>query len=196
MFSPHHHTHAQDNGVAVDNSGSGTVNVFPTQSAAAVSSLLNPLLLKIVEAHTPYEELADDDIEYPGVEAKLEYNQVLVFSDEIRENSGYMELIEGLIISIDDEDPGAQKKFLYAISQKYKEAKKELFLKCSEKPQSLEQKLSLIRLNSDALIKLVSDRIVNVSDQFQNCPVELVESAKQLIVCYGFINCKILEPIR
>lgn len=196
MFTPRHHTYAQDNGVAIDNSGPGNINVYQGSSVAAVTSLLNPLLLKIVETHTPYEELVDDDVEYPGVEAKIEYNHVSVFSDEIRENSGYMELIEGLIASIDDEEPGAQKKFLYAISQKYKEVKKELFLSCANKPQSIDQKLDVIRLNSDAIIKLVSDRIVDVSGRFQGVPVELVESAKQLIVCYGFINCKILEPIK
>ncbi|MBA1196913.1 hypothetical protein G7011_07315 [Pseudomonas plecoglossicida] len=191
---PRHKADADTGGIAVVNTGPGNVTVSPNVTAAAVTSLLNPLLLRIVEGHTPYGDMADIEIEYPEVDEKIEYNNVSIFSEDIIENAGYMELIESLISDIDDEEPGAQRSFLYAINQKYRVAKKALFLSLPERPASPEQKLQAIRLGSDQLILAVSDLIVDVKNGFQDFPVELVEWAKQLIVCYGFINCKILEP--
>ncbi len=191
---PRYKADADTGGIAVVNTGPGSVTVAPAVTAAAVSSLLNPLLLKIVEGHTPYGGISEIEIEYPEVDEKLEYNNVSIFSEDIIENAGYMELIESLISAIDDEEPGAQRSFLFAINQKYKVAKKELFLSLPEKPANPEQKLQAIRMGSDQIILAVSDLIVDVKAGFQDFPVELVEWARQLIVCYGFINCKILEP--
>ncbi|KPX25637.1 hypothetical protein [Pseudomonas syringae group genomosp. 3] len=191
---PRYKADADTGGIAVVNTGPGSVTVAPAVTAAAVSSLLNPLLLKIVEGHTPYGGMSEIEIEYPEVDEKLEYNNVSIFSEDIIENAGYMELIESLISAIDDEEPGAQRSFLFAINQKYKVAKKELFLSLPEKPANSEQKLQAIRMGSDQIILAVSDLIVDVKAGFQDFPVELVEWARQLIVCYGFINCKILEP--
>ena len=191
---PRYKADADTGGIAVVNTGPGSVNVAPVVTAAAISSLLNPLLLKIVEGHTPYGGMSEIEIEYPEVDEKLEYNNVSIFSEDIIENAGYMELIESLISAIDDEEPGAQRSFLFAINQKYKVAKKELFLSLPAKPANPEQKLQAIRMGSDQIILAVSDLIVDVKAGFQDFPVELVEWARQLIVCYGFINCKILEP--
>lgn len=191
---PRHKADADTGGIAVVNTGPGNVTVSPKVTAAAVTSLLNPLLLRIVEGHTPYGDMADVEIEYPEVDEKIEYNNVSIYSEDIIENAGYMELIESLISAIDDEEPGAQRSFLYAISQKYKVARRDLFLSLPQKPVTPEQKLQAIRFASDELISAVSDLIVDVKTGFQDFPVELVEWARQLIVCYGFINCKILEP--
>lgn len=194
MLSSRYKTQAENGGIAVVNTGDGTVTVAPSGSAAAIISLLNPLLIKIVESHTPYGDMADIEIEYPEVDEKIEYNNVSIFSEDIIDNAGYMELIESLISTIDDEEPGAQKSFLFAINQKYKTAKRDLFLSLPVKPVSSEQKLQAIRDGSDQLILAVSELVVDVKIGFQGFPVELVEWARQLIVCYGFINCKILEP--
>ncbi len=172
--------------------GSGGVTV--AASPAAISSLLNPLLMKIVSTHTPYDEIPDVEMDYRGVDEKIEHNHVSVYSEVIIDNVGYMELIESLILTIDNEEPGAQKRFLYAINQKYKTARRDLFMRQAEKPVTEEQKLDVVRMGSDELVLRVSELIVDIRTGFHGVPSELVDWARQLIVCYGFINCKILEP--
>ncbi|MBF8731122.1 hypothetical protein ACF8Q9_11385 [Pseudomonas sp. TYF_15] len=192
LFTPNIDAQATNGGLTVVSTGSGGVTV--AASPAAISSLLNPLLIKIVSSHTPYDEIADVEIDYRGVDEKIEHNNVTVYSEVIIDNVGYMELIESLILTIDNEEPGAQKRFLYAINQKYKIARRELFMRQTEKPATDEQRLSVVRLGSDELILKVSELIVDIKTGFHGIPSELVEWARQLIVCYGFINCKILEP--
>ncbi|MFG0755815.1 hypothetical protein ACF8O8_23880 [Pseudomonas sp. TYF_14] len=192
LFTPNIDAQATNGGLTVVSTGSGGVTV--AASPAAISSLLNPLLIKIVSSHTPYDEIADVEIDYRGVDEKIEHNNVTVYSEIIIDNVGYMELIESLILTIDNEEPGAQKRFLYAINQKYKIARRELFMRQTEKPATDEQRLSVVRLGSDELILKVSELIVDIKTGFHGIPSELVEWARQLIVCYGFINCKILEP--
>lgn len=192
LFTPNIDAQATNGGLTVVNTGSGPITVAPTP--AAISSLLNPLLLKIVSTHTPYDEIADVEMDYRGVDEKIEHNRVLVYSEVIVENVGYMELIENLILTIDDEEPGAQKRFLYAINQKYKTAKREVFMRQTVRPVTEEQKLNIIRMNSDELVLRVAERIVDINTGFHGAASELVEWARQLIVCYGFIHCKILEP--
>lgn len=192
LFTPNLGAEASNGSIAVVNNGSGPVTIAAT--AAAISSLLNPLLMKIVSTHTPYDEIPDFELDYPEVDEKIEYNKVSVYSEVIMDNVGYMDLIESLISTFDDEDPGAQNRFLYAINQKYKTAKRELFMNMSERPVTPEQKLNAVRVGSDELVLKVSELIVDIKTGFPGVPTELVEWARQLIVCYGFIHCKILEP--
>ena len=192
FFPPKLEAEATHGGIAVVNNGSGPVTIAAT--TAAISSLLNPLLIRIVSTHTPYDEIPDVELDYPGVDEKIEYNRVSVYSEVIVDNVGYMELIENLISTIDDEEPGAQKRFLFAINQKYKSARRELFLNQTERPVTPEQKLNITRIGSDELILKVSELIVDIKTGFHGAPSELVDWARQLIVCYGFIHCKILEP--
>ncbi len=192
LFTPTIDAQATNGGLTVVSTGNGPVTVAATP--AAISSLLNPLLMKIVATHTPYDEIADVEMDYRGVDEKIEHNNVTVYSEVIIDNVGYMELIESLILTIDNEEPGAQKRFLYAINQKYKTARRDLFMRQIEKPVTEEQRLNVIRLGSDELVLKVSELIVDIKTGFNGVPSELVEWARQLIVCYGFINCKILEP--
>lgn len=192
LFPPHIEAQATNGGLTVVSTGSGSVTVVA--NPAAISSLLNPLLMKIVSTHTPYDDIPDIEMDYRGVDEKIEHNRVSVYSELIIENVGYMELIESLISTLDDEEPGAQKRFLYSINQKYKIARRELFMRQTERRLTAEQKLNVIRIGSDELVLKVSELIVDVQTGFHGVPSELVEWARQLIVCYGFIHCKILEP--
>lgn len=192
LFTPNIDAQATNGGLTVVSTGSGGVTV--AASPAAISSLLNPLLMKIVSTHTPYDEIPDVEMDYRGVDEKIEHNHVSVYSEVIIDNVGYMELIESLILTIDNEEPGAQKRFLYAINQKYKTARRDLFMRQAEKPVTEEQKLDVVRMGSDELVLRVSELIVDIRTGFHGVPSELVDWARQLIVCYGFINCKILEP--
>lgn len=183
---------ANNGGIAVNNNG-GEVSVTIT-ALSKVTSLLNPLLIKIIEAYKPEELIDGEIVDYPGVDEKLEYNAVAAYAEDIREHSGYMGLIEALIESIDNEDPGAKSRFLWAIQQKYKQAKKELLIEGSIRTTNKSEILEFIKNNSDKILLKVSKLIDETLEGFDGAAIEIVHSAKELIVCYGFINCKILEP--
>lgn len=184
---------AEDGAIAVVNTGDGNVLV-QVNSLSKVTSLLSPLMLSIIGSYNPFDEPAEEGIEYPGIEEKLEYNAVLIYDDEIRNQSGYMGLIEEFILTIDNEDPGAKDKLLWAIHRAYKKIKAELFIEQSTKPKTNDEKLATIRENADLILQRVCKTIVAADDCFSGAPYEIIEAAKELIVCYGFINCKILEP--
>ncbi|SOB58172.1 conserved protein of unknown function [Pseudodesulfovibrio profundus] len=115
-----------------------------------------------------------------------------MFAEEIRENAGYMVLVEEAINNLDDLTPNAKDTFLWAISQKYSQIRKELFLQNSTDPSDIEARQELISSNADKILHAVSEEIESTSSQL-NYPVELKKVARELIVIYGFINCKILE---
>lgn len=186
---------ADDGAIAVVNTGNGDVRI-EVNKLSKVTSLLSPLMINIIGSYNPFEGPAEEGVEYPGIDEKLEHNAVVVYDEDIRDQSGYMGLIEDFILAIDNEDPGAKDKLLWAINRAYKKVKSELFVGQSVKPKSESAKLALIRENADLILQRVCKIIVEADDCFSGAPSEIVEAAKELIVCYGFINCKILEPLK
>ncbi|WP_415766105.1 hypothetical protein [Pseudomonas sp. ZB1P45] len=184
---------AQDDGVAVLNTGPGSVNLNIVKSLSGLPSVLNPLIIKIVEVYRPQFNSVMQAPKYPETEVKITFNRVKIYAEDLREQSGYMALIESLIDCIDDESPLSKETFLWAINQKYKDVKKKIFLEGNIDPLDSEAAKEAICQNSDKIISLVSLDILSGANVSSTSPVELVKAAKELIVCYGFINCKILE---
>ena len=181
-------------GVAIDNSGSNnTAHVF-LRNAVNLPSLLNPLIEKIIEDEHRMERSEDHEI--PDVEEKISFNSVKVYAEDLRDSAGYMSVIEDLIDAIDDERPNAKSIFLKAIKRNYDNHKKNLLIEHSVDPTDLEATQMLICSNADKLIQLVSNTILSHANSHLSHSVELVQSAQELIVGYGFINCKILERPR
>lgn len=182
-----------DNGsIAVVVSGSQNNLNVKIQNSAKLTSLLNPLLEHIVETCDFDEEL--DQIELPKMEAKISFNAVKVYAQDIRDSAGYMTLIEELIDQIDDENPNAKKRFQAAIHRNYKNHKNALLVNHSVNPSDLGAVQQLICEHADKLIQDVAQTILQRAEGELEAPVELVQAAQELIVGYGFINCKILEP--
>lgn len=188
-----HTTTAEGGGIAVTNgNGTVTINVRDFQK---LNTLLSPLLIKIVETYKPYQTNQVIPPEYPGLEEKLDHNAVIVHAPELRENCGLMAIIEGHVDVIDNNDPGAKDTLLWAIHGKYKEVRKELMIEEGVNPSDKQATMRLIRKNSDKILLKVSKKIINVENECYGAAVEILSAARDLIVCYGFINCKILEPL-
>jgi len=194
IFPSSSNTTASDDGVAINSSGTNSpVNVSFQNALGSLPSILNPLLDKIITVYEPqYEEVEDVFID-PDIDIKIEYNSVRVYAEEIRDQSGYMSLIEEVLDSIDDETPKAKDKFLWAINKKYKDCKKRLFIENNIDTSDKKAIRDLICENADKIITDVSKDIIKHTVGHINAPVELIEAAQELIVCYGFINCQILE---
>jgi hypothetical protein len=177
-------------GAAVNNTGPGDVNIN-IGDPNRLASILTPLLVKIIETHKPTYKPGDIYIRDPGVDEKIAFNNVRLLSGRIRENCGLMSIIEQALNSIDSESPYSREAFLWAIHKKYDDVKIEMLLEAELFDQ--EEIIAFIRNNADKMLKKVSDMIFldagNGIDNFK----EYIQAAQDLVVCYGFINCQILE---
>lgn len=182
---------AEKNSAAVDNSGSNNTTNINIFNQSAISSLLNPLLDEIIKEFEFDDNIENEEL--PPVEEKIEFNSVKVFANEIRDATGYMSLIEEIIDGFDDENPAAKKIFQKAIRKNYEKHRNSLFIKHGLDPADKESTQALICSNADKLIQAVANTILVYAEADLDHPVELVQSAQELIVAYGFINCKILE---
>jgi hypothetical protein len=184
---------AERGSLAYDGSGINNSPTFNLNHVAKFSSLLNPLLERIIEKYDPDSETNNSD-ELPDPDEKLDFNNVRVFSEEIIDCVGFLILVEEQVDAIDDESPGAKIKFLRAIHQNYKNHRRQLLISESVSIKDKESVISTIRQNSDLLLQQVTDSILdNARTDLHAFPVEDVRDSANLIVCYGFINCKVLE---
>jgi hypothetical protein len=184
---------AERGSLAYDGSGINNSPTFNLNHVAKFSSLLNPLLERIIEKYDPDSETNNSD-ELPDPDEKLDFNNVRVFSEEIIDCVGFLILVEEQVDAIDDESPGAKIKFLRAIHQNYKNHRRQLLISESVSIKDKESVISTIRQNSDLLLQQVTDSILdNARTDLHAFPVEDVRDSANLIVCYGLINCKVLE---
>ncbi|HDZ8980278.1 TPA: hypothetical protein RUY06_002172 [Aeromonas veronii] len=184
---------ADRGGLAYDGSGIGNSPTFNLNHVARFSSLLNPLMEKIIENYNPELGL-NHNYDLPDPDEKLNFNDVKVFSEEIVDCIGFLSLVEELVDSIDDDKPGAKNNFLRAINQNYKNHRRQLLIKNGIAIKDKVAVIELIRNNSDLLLQQVTDSMLdNARIDFHAFPVEDVRDSASLIVCYGFINCQILE---
>ena len=184
---------AESQGIAVDGSGIGNQTEINVNHTAKFGSLLNPLLEKIIENYDPDAE-HEKAKELPEPEEKLKFNDVNVFSYEIIENIGFLSLVEEIVDAIDDASPGSKRKFLRAIHQNYQNQKKQILIKNKINITDKASVIDTVRASSDAIIQAVFDSILSyaATDLYLHS-IEDVRDSINLIVCYGFINCKILE---
>lgn len=183
---------AAGSGVAVNNAGNDNViNII--QQLSTLPSILNQLLEGIISVYEPQFNDSDEHLASPETEVKISYNSVKIHAEEIREHSGYMSLIDQVIDNIDDENPSAKKTFLWAINQKYKSCRKTLFIENGVDPEDKEHVREIIGIHADRIIESVAKEITASATGSLNFSVELIQAAQELVVCYGFINCRILE---
>jgi hypothetical protein len=184
---------AERGSLAYDGSGMGNSPTFNLNHVARFSSLLNPLLERIIEKYDPDSEVNNND-ELPDPDEKLDFNNVRVFSEEIIDCVSFLSLVEEQVDAIDDEFPGAKVKFLRAIHQNYRNHRRQLLIRESVAIKDKESVISTIRQSSDLLLQQVTDSILdNARADLHAFSVEDVRDSANLIVCYGFINCKVLE---
>ncbi len=179
--------------IAYDGSGISNSPTFNLNQVARYGSLLNPLLEKIIDKYDPDLEVNNGET-LPDPDEKLDFNHVKVFTEDIMDGVGFLSLVEEQVDTIDDESPGAKKKFLRAIHQNYKNHKRDLLIENEIDIRDKTSVISIVRANADFLIQRVTNSILEYAKvDLYSCPVEDVRDSISLIVCYGFINCKVLE---
>ena len=184
---------AKNDSLALDNSGIANRTKISIENAKKYGSHLNMLLSKMLE-NSDFNAESSERKELFCPDEKLEFNHVQLFSDDISDLASFLYKIEEIIDEIDDISPGSRERFLNAIHKSYKEHKNTLLLTSKIDLKDNEVVLNTIRDNADVLIKNVGDSIVSRGEvDLHSFPIEEVKDSVALIVCFGFVNCKILE---
>ncbi|WP_042150205.1 MULTISPECIES: hypothetical protein [unclassified Pseudoalteromonas] len=192
-LSPKKNISAIDNSLAIDNSGVANQTKISIENAKKYGSHLNVLLEGILE-NSDFDADSSERRELFSPDEKLDFNHVQLFSDDISDLASFLYKIEEIIDEIDNAYPGARERFLNAIYKSYKEHKNDLLLSSEIDLKDSGLVLNTIRHNADVLIRNVGDSIVNRGEvDLYGFPIEEVKDSVALIVCFGFVNCKILE---
>lgn len=186
-------TLASSGGIAVNASGNN--NTFNVGSVGRATSILSPLLDKIIDSYDSLVDESNKPNSLPTPDEKLDFNAVSVFKSNIREAVSFLALVEEAIFVNEEENPGYTNRIQKAIYQKYTKYKSNLLIDNKVSPDDKDAVISLIRGNSDGIIRDISSHIYNEFTATHMCGKfsEDIEMCVKFIVCYGFINCKILE---
>ncbi|MFW7230311.1 hypothetical protein ACMGGA_02395 [Citrobacter sp. BNK-39] len=184
---------ASDNSYAISNKGSGNVNVTIYQNIAQLPSVLAPLLIKVTEKYTPSFDPFSIQEKSPKLELKIFHNKLRYYADDIRLQSEFMGVVEDSINTLDNESPGAKGVILWTLNRSYKKIKRDILMEGDCDPFDFTKTQDLIGKKSDYIFKAVSEDIYNFDCSTFGCGRELLIAAQDLLVCYGFIGCQILE---
>lgn len=184
---------ALNGGIAVSNSGKGNVELRVLNQAAKLPSVLSPLLIKIADRYQPSYAPNSVMEKSPEIETKIAFNRIRHYAEDIRVQSEFMAIIEESLSIIDDESPGSKGKILWTINRSYKEIKRQLLIDMNIDPLDSELVYNLIMDRSDYIFMRVLENIFETDCVGISCEREVLIAAQELLVCYGFIGCMILE---
>lgn len=184
---------AESSSIAVHNAGDGTVNINVAAQLAQLPSLLTPLLLQIVQYHKPRFDINILLEKSPEIEEKLAFNKLSYYSEDVRRNCEFMAIVEESLAIVDDEEPGAKATIQWTINKAYREIKRQLLMENKVNASNKEHVQKVISDNSDTIFQDVSEQLFCVDTIGVSCAKENLMAAKELLACYGFIGCMILE---
>lgn len=180
--------------------GDVQVSVF-NQRKFKFPSLIPSLIEQLAELANISDEdmdkqykISSEDLQEYRIEDKIEYNRVIKYKEIIDDYSQYGAICENAFNIIDDNDTGMKRKILKNINSMYKKEKGQVLLDNRGKDS-----IDIIRENSDAIIENVINSMtekINNDDNGKNILIEDIEEGLSRIICYAFIECKILEKPR
>ncbi|AWR68735.1 MULTISPECIES: hypothetical protein [Enterobacter cloacae complex] len=184
---------ATDNSYAINNEGSGNVSVTIYQNIAQLPSVLAPLLIKVTEQYKPSFDPYSIQEKSPRIESKIFHNRLRHYSDDIRLQSEFMGIVEDSLDHLDNESPGAKGVILWTLNRSYKNIKRDILMDFDCDPTDFIKTQKIISDKSDLIFKSVSADVYNFDCSAFGCGRELLIAAQDLLICYGFIGCQILE---
>lgn len=183
---------SKQNSTAVDGSGLfNRTNIYQLQSSS-YSSKINILLESLIEED-------DNQIDPPNAltaeaDEKLDFNNIGHYREDIEEFSAQLSIVEEKIDAIDGQIPGSKARILKAIHQHYKNQKRELLIEKNICHGDKERTIIEIRKNSDYILNEISKKIIeHAKPDLIDKDIETMREVSNIVLCYGFVNCKILE---
>ncbi|MBY0118354.1 hypothetical protein [Paenibacillus xylanexedens] len=189
----------KNNGVIVGENH-GEITIVHTTKQSKFSSLIPLVVQELAElVNIPDEEMERiykiDSIELVSynIPQKIEYNRVIEYRDFINDYSVYGSICDEAFNIIDNNHPGIKRKILNSISMLYKKYKGQLLRKNYKEGIN---ELDIIKDNSDEIIDQVKEELKSRIFEDVNgdgIVIEDIEESLIRILCYAFVECKILE---
>lgn len=183
---------SKKNSIAVDGSGLfNRTSIYQLQNSS-YSSKINILLESLIEED-------DNQIDPPNAltaeaDEKLDFNNIGHYREDIEEFSAQLSIVEEKIDTIDGQIPGSKARILKAIHQHYKNQKRDLLIKNNICHDDKERIILEIRKNSDYILNEISKKIIeHARPDFIDKDIETMQEVSNIVLCYGFVNCKIME---
>lgn len=167
---------------------------------------LPSLIPQIVEALADLTVLPEDEIDkiYKvniedltsyDIPKKITHNNLIQYKDVIEEYSQYGRICEEAFNIVDNSMMGAKGKILRDIRHLYRNFKGQLL---RQNQDSKLEEIDIIRKNADLIIDMIKDELEKriLADSNTNILVEDLEDGLIRILCYSFVECKILEKPR
>lgn len=194
------------NGDVTNNSFQNTFNttvIHQQNHTKKLHSLIPIIVEKLAEITNISEEEMDnlykideERLRAYKIPKKISYNNIIKYKDIIDEYSQYCGICEEAFNIIDNNSIGIKNKILSNITLLYKKEKGQLLLTYKDTESD---EMNLIRENSDAIIDKIKDELeyrILEDDNAENILVEDIDIGLARIICYAFVECKILEKPR
>lgn len=183
---------AEDNGIAIVNSGDRAEFHIHQSNTTEVNSILFPLLRDLVASVRPSYNNKHSSLPVK-IEEKILFNNVVVYQTELQKAMNFIVIVENLIDDLESEEEQSENIFLWAINQRYLSARRKLLIANKAESNTPEVILQIVRENADHLIESVKESIRGDLGTFKTNKAELLDFCLGLVACYGFISCAILE---
>lgn len=186
----------------VENNGQIIVNNNIVKNNSETISILSKLIKNILNTQDISRESTykKDLIPYDILE-KIDYNIVIIYKQIFEKYKNYYWICDKILNTIDDNGSFSEKKiFLNYLNDLYIEIignfMKDEIKKIQEKKgriPPIKQNIQIIKekILADEIVKKIRDSLKNILND------ELLEEEKNfginILICYGFIECKILE---
>lgn len=186
---------------SIDNSGynagvivadnTGTINISIENGKPAYSLIAN--LVRELGVRCPDSEDNNENYIPYKINDKITYNCVIKYRDIIKEYYKYGSTCEEYFNILDNSSIGTKVKILRHIRYLYIDCKGSILLEYKDKKLD---EMDIIRENADRLIDMVKNQIqllINDSKLYLETNAEEISFGLTIIVCYCFVECKILE---
>lgn len=186
----------------VDNRRSYNIILPERENQRKLPSLIPQIVEALADLTVLSEEEIDkiykvnkEDLTSYDIPKKITHNNLIQYKDVIEEYSQYGRICEEAFNIVDNSVMGSKGKILRDIRHLYRKFKGQLLRK-NQYSQLIE--MDIIRQNADLIIDLIKDELeVRIlADGNTNILVEDLEDGLIRILCYSFVECKILERPR
>ena len=156
---------------------------FVFKNINKLPSLLGKILPALVRKINSYDDSKEPPRMPYEIEEKINFNRITLYKQMIEEYHIYGHVLDQIYESLDESQPTSKRVIFRYLAQKYLGVKAE----CSDSE----------REKSDLIFKRTIDGISNdIRDcGLENISMEELVISASVVVCHGFINCKVMENV-
>lgn len=188
MLERNRNSNSGENSGIISNNNNGTI-VVNQYTITKKMSILSNVIKNLVEKANIIDlnPLVKLDLKPFDIEKKIEYNVVIKNKFKFNKYKIYYLICDQILNAIDDQLAQSKNKLMNFINDSYEDILGEIALENSNK-----NKLEIIQNRADLIIDTIKLKLINIlgdNEMFY----EDKEFGVNIILCYAFMECKILE---